>query len=136
MADLSPVAASVVATSGYSYIDVVAGASIVRGNLCYLNASNQAALVQADGTVTEATIAGVALNDAATGQPIRLQTGGSITIGATVAKGTLYGASATAGAIAPSTDIVTTGYYRSILGIASTTGIITLNIWNTGITLP
>ena len=52
-----------------------------------------------------------------------MQTGGKITIGATVVPGTMYGISATAGGICPMADL-TTGNYVTPLGLAISTTVL------------
>lgn len=77
---------------------------------------------------------GIALHGASSGQPLRIQTGGTITIGATTVKGTTYIVSATAGGIAPYSDLAN-GWYRTIIGVATdTAGTIKMGILVSGVT--
>jgi hypothetical protein len=69
------------------------------------------------------------LHAAASGQPIRYQTSGTITVGGTMTAGKIYVASATAGGIAPSADL-TTNWRTSIIGVATSTTVLTLGINN------
>src|SRR5262245_7735968 len=90
---------------------------------------------QADTTPEEAGQGGlgVALNGGAVDQPAFVQTGGTITIGATVAVGLLYVVSAAAGGIAPSADLVT-GNKVSLLGIGATATTLLLSVHVYGVT--
>ncbi len=71
-------------------------------------------------------VVGVALNAASAGQPVTFQQYGNITIGATVATGTAYYVSATAGGICPEADL-TTGDFPHFLGFATSTTVIALD---------
>lgn len=64
-----------------------------------------------------------------------IQTGGDITIGATVTVGETYVTSATEGKICPRADL-TTGDRINILGIAKSTSVIALRVNATGVTVP
>lgn len=135
-ADLSITAASVVPSSGAATIDVTSGATITAGKLCYINSTDgKAYLADANGTAATKVLRGIALNAASAGQPVRLQTAGTITIGATVTVGEIYVLSATAGGICPEADLAT-GHTVSIVGVATTTTAIFLNIFNSGAEVP
>lgn len=134
MTAISITAGNIIPATSYAYVDTVAATTITRGQVCYLNASNQAALAQCDGTALEATVAGIALNDAGAGQPIRLQNGGTMGMGAVLTAGVPYCVGATAGQIVPFEDIVSTNKV-SFLGVASTTSNLVIGINNTGVTL-
>lgn len=138
MADLSITAASVTAADGaVSKQEYVAGATITAGQLVYVDTanSNVLKLAQADGTLLEATVKGVALCGASTGQPCVIATAGDYNPGATVAVGTVYILSATAGGICPDADLASSSYC-SIFGVATTTSNIKLNIFNSGVEKP
>jgi hypothetical protein len=92
-------------------------------------------LSDANASATTKAITGIALNGAAIGQPVSVQTSGTITIGATVAVGTIYVVSATAGGIAPSTDLAST-WGTIIIGVADTTGTIKLQFFDSGVDVP
>lgn len=134
MADITQTAASVVkaapATLNQQY---VAGETIAAGMPVYKNASDgKLYKAKCAGTLAEATVFGVALNSVSANQPITVQVAGQITIGATVAVGTVYVSSSTYGGIAPVADL-TTGNYLSVIGFASTAGILVLDLNPTGI---
>lgn len=133
MADLAITAANVT-TSSTSITTGTAGAAVTAGQAVYQNSDGKYYLAQCDGTSAEATVFGIALCNAAAGQPLTVQTGGDITIGATVAKGTTYVVSANAGGIAPQADLVSTNYL-SYIGYGKTTSVLTINKTNTGVTL-
>jgi hypothetical protein len=138
MADLSITAGSVVAVDGaVSKQEYVAGATITAGQLVYVDtaAANVLKLAQADGTVLEATLKGVALCGAATGQPCVIAVSGDYNPGATVAVGTIYIVSAAAGAICPAADLASSSYC-SIFGVATTTSNIKISIFNSGVEKP
>lgn len=139
MANLSITATSVAKVSGTTNRNYDAGATITAGQAVYLDTSVSPSLwklSQCDGTALEATLGGIALHGASSGQPLAvLETGGVITIGATVEVGTIYVASATAGSICPWADLVSTNKV-SIIGYANTSGQLTLNVLNTGVAIP
>jgi hypothetical protein len=136
MANLSITAGSVLWTSGNKEVGV-AGAAITAGQPVYVDTanSNVIKLAGAASTALVATVAGVALHAAGTGQPISYATTGSIiNIGATTAKGMVYYASDTAGAIMPQADVATSTWYFSRIGYATTTGgVFVVDIKNTGV---
>lgn len=136
-ADVSITAGNVVPVAGYQFVDGIAGETITAGQTLYLKESDSRYWKADSDSATSAVrvLVGIALNGASAGQPLRVQTAGSITIGGTVAVGTVYILSDTAGGIMPSTD-VETGDYVSIVGIATTTGIILLDITNSGVAVP
>lgn len=135
MADLSITAASVVAADGaVSMQEYTAGATITAGCLVYVDTANSniLKLAQADGTLLEATLKGIALNGASTGQQCIVAVAGDLNPGATVAVGETYVVSATAGKICPIGDL-TTSDYVSILGVATTASNLKINIFNSGV---
>jgi hypothetical protein len=132
MADLSVTATSVAFTSGETGA-AAAAAAITAGAVVYINASGLVALAQSDGTATEATIAGVALNGGNSGQLITYAKNGSvINIGATLVLGDIYCASVTAGAAGRIEELASTNYI-SVLGYPLTTSSLKINIINTGL---
>ncbi len=137
MADLTITAANVAPGTNAS-IDrsYLAGATITAGQTVYLDTTTTTwKLADANLSQAAAVLGGVALHGASSGQPLAVQTRGQITIGATVAVGTIYQLSATAGGIAPSADAVS-GWYTSTLGVAITTGIIDINIQVSNVAKP
>lgn len=138
MADLSVTATSVVAVeSEVGKQEYIAGATITAGQAVYIDTANSNVVkpAQADGTLLEATVAGVALNGGATGQPIIVAVSGKFNPGATVAVGTVYILSATAGGICPAADLVSSSYC-SVIGVGTTASELTLGINNSGVEKP
>lgn len=133
MADITVTAASVVKASGTA-ISGTLGETVTAGQTVYLKSADSRywkALTTSAETSGSGGL-GIALNGGAAGQPVSIQTSGVITIGATVAVGTIYVLSDTAGGICPAADNGSADYV-TILGIASTTGAITLGISASGI---
>lgn len=130
MADLTITAANVNKITG-NVKNYTAAVAITAGQPVYLNTSSQAALADADALASAAAI-GIAENSAAAGQQVGVQISGTMDVGATLAVGTVYVVSTTAGGIAPLADIAS-GDYTTILGIASAAGVLNLNVWATGI---
>jgi len=125
MSNLSPTAANVKRVSGATF-QKIAGGTIARGDACYIKASdNKAYQGQCDGTAEEAEALYIALNDAAADQPVTLQKGGEVNMGAIFTVGVVYCLSATAGKICPFADLVSTNRL-TIIGAARTTSILRL----------
>lgn len=128
MADITQTPANVAAASGAPTKDGIAGATIVAGDVLYVDATDGNKLKRAvDSALASAAAVGVALNGGANGQPIRYQTGGGINPGGTVAVGETYFVSRNAGKIAPDIDVLT-GVFRTALGIGTTTSNIKFGI--------
>lgn len=134
MADLSITATSVVAGVNAAKTTGIAGATITAGQLVYLDASDgRYKLADANGSGTAIKeVQGVALHGAASGQPLTIQRQGTVTIGATVAVGTIYALSATAGGIAPVADLAS-GHVVSIVGVGASASAILLGIFNSAV---
>lgn len=62
-------------------------------------------------------------------------TAGTLTIGGTVVVGTVYVVSATAGGIAPSADLAT-GWYTTILGVATTAAKLSMGLKASSVAVP
>lgn len=119
MADLTITAANVIAGSDAVKEAGTAGATITAGQTVKKNASGLFVLDDADDAPLAGTT-GIALNGAATGQPVVVQTAGTITLG-TGTEGIPYFVSPTAGGLCPLADI-TTGDYVKIAGIGKDGG--------------
>lgn len=134
MADVTITAGSV-APSGSTYTKtlVTFGEAVTQGMSVYLKSSDSKYYkAQADGTAEESTVAGIALSSCSTNQLGAILTSGTLTIGGTVVKGTPYYVSTTAGGICPFGDLGSTNYV-SLIGFATTTGIISVSLNPTGI---
>lgn len=137
MVDLTITAANVVAGTNAVKKLVKAGATITAGQLVYRNSTTgKYQPVDSDSATAEArTPEGIALHGASDNQPLSIQTAGDITIGATVAVGTVYVASDTAGGIMPTTDLET-GDYVTIVGVGISTSAIRLGFNSSGVAVP
>lgn len=132
MAVLAITAANVAKGARANTKNGTAGAAITQGQPVYLD-SVTGNLFPADADVlTSAAVVGIALNAAATGQPVTYQTSGPITIGATVVTGTAYYASTTAGGVCLESDLAS-GDFATFLGFATSTTVITLDIKASGV---
>ena len=126
MANLIITDGDVLASSSGQKRNGIAGETITQGELIYLKiADGEWYLMDADLDVVaagaEITEVAVALNGASDGQPIDyVQVDDDFTPGATLAVGEVYLASATAGAIAPFSDIGG-GQYGTFVGVATST---------------
>ena len=136
MADLTITAASVVASSDATIEHGKAGETITAGQAVYKDASSGKYL-KADsnsGTPAARTPRGIALNGAALDQPLAIARSGPVTIGATLTAGTGYYLSDTAGGICPVAD-VGSGENVVLLGLATSTTVLALDIQASGVTL-
>lgn len=133
MADLSITAANVVKGAVSTTRAGTAGAAITAGDALY---TLDGKLVLANtATAATAMCVGIALNDAAAGQPVVYLAAGKIDPGATVAIGTYYVLSATAGNICPIADLVSTDYVTGI-GFGTAADEITVAINASGVAVP
>jgi hypothetical protein len=128
MADLAITAANVISGAG-ARIDRkrTAAVAITAGQWVYRD-GDQYKLADCNSATAAARVPdGIALNGAAAGQPLAVQTGGDITIGATLTPGTTYYLSGTAGGTRPGTDN-TTGDYPCVVGIARSASLLRIGI--------
>lgn len=137
MANISITAANVaVSTAAVVRREYPAGATITAGQLVYLNAPNQWALVDSDAAVTGNGVndlCGIALNGASSGQPLAVCTQdlGGFTVGGTLVNGRTYYSSTSAGAIAD--DVPTTGAFPRVLGVARSAALLVFNPTASGV---
>lgn len=139
MAILSITAASVAAGSdAQKDTGGLAGETITAGQLVYRKSTDSRWwLLQQDGTAEEAGVGvqtGIALHGSLAGQPLSVQTGGSITIGATIAAGVVYYGHDTAGGIGPVADNGS-GDRIFIVGYGTSTTVMQLLLRATGASL-
>jgi hypothetical protein len=136
MADLTITAASVISGSGAKKTLGVAGAAITAGQAVYLDATTNTFKLADDNSATAAARVpfGIALHAASAGQPLSVQTEGPITIGAALTAGVAYYLSDVPGGICPVADLAA-GEYPSILGIATSTTVLDLDIQRSGVAL-
>lgn len=102
-----------------------AGTTLTAGKSYYLDANNLAQLADANASSTTAAGVGIALGGAGANQPFFGFEGGALSFGAVLTQGLVYVVSATAGGIAPTSDL-TTGWFTTILGYAQTTSILVM----------
>ncbi len=133
MSEVSITPASVVPAANAEFFQGTAGGTITAGMACYLDtATNTLKAADANLSAAAATVKGIAAHGASAGQPLRVQTTGSITIGGTVVLATIYVLSpTTAGSIVPDADAAS-GSYCSIIGVATSASVLALSIFNSG----
>lgn len=121
--DLSITAASVLASSTAKTKVVKAGATVTAGQVVYLDAVTVTYKLARANAVGTASPAGIALNGASSGQPLKIVIfDPDFTPGVSATEGVhLMLSSATAGAIAPAADL-TTGAYPFVFGIVKNGG--------------
>lgn len=135
MTDISVTASSVVPGAGAKRQTKTASVAITAGQVVYVNSSDQLALADNDASTTTASAVGIALNSCAANQPCSYATSGPVTFNAVLTSGTIYVLSATAGGIAPAADLDAEDYV-TILGVASSTTSLTVNIFASGHQVP
>jgi hypothetical protein len=141
IADITITPGSVVPVAGYISENGTAGATITAGQVVYLDSSDSKYKLADSNSATAAVRAayGIALHGGSNGQPMQILRSGDITIGATVAVGTVYVLSATPGGIAPAapgvTDLVT-GMYTFVIGIGQTAAILTVKFFTASVAVP
>jgi hypothetical protein len=120
MADLVITAANVLPGTNARRMSGTAGVTITPGQAVFLHHDGYYyktdANAGADATTSRA--AGIALSGGSLGQPLEVQTGGKITIGAAVTVGNIYVVSATLVGIAPITDQAAERRCRSVRTVA------------------
>jgi hypothetical protein len=133
MADLTITAANVVSGGGNTR-QGTAGATLTAGQAVYLDSTDGKYKLADSDSVTAAVRqpVGIALNGAASGQPVLVQYDGPVTIGATLTAGLAYYLSKTAGGICPVADIASGGY-ATIIGIALSTTVLDIKIHQSGV---
>lgn len=135
MADLVLVPAQVLPGAGASFTYGTAGVAVTAGQVCYVDtAAKQMKLADANDTTLTATVKGIAMHAASPGQPLALQSGGELTLGAGAAMvvGELYVLSANPGMLAPVADLAA-GHYTVLLGVATSATSLRLQVLNSGV---
>jgi len=133
MTALTVTAANVVPQSNAIFADHTAGETITAGMSVYIDTTTgKAKKADANASALTSVARGIATHGASDGQPLRVQIGGDINMGATLAVNTAYVVGATAGDVAPIADL-TTGWYGALLGIAISTSVLRLCVTNTGV---
>ncbi len=126
-------AANVVPGTGAIIVTGTAGATITQGQPVYFDTTtNQYKLADSNATAATEQVVGISVSSALTGQPIAVQTSGTLGLGAILTAGKVYVNSANPGMVAPVADLAS-GWVTSILGYASSISNLVINIVNTGI---
>lgn len=126
MVDISITAASVISAAASKRARGNAGATIVAGDVVYLDAETTGEYLLADSDAVAAAARGstgklaFALNGAGDGQPLEVHQEGLLTVGSVLTAGVTYYLSDTPGKICPLAD-VTGGDYYVIVGVAVST---------------
>lgn len=134
MSAISVTAASVAPGTDCEIVNATAGASITAGQPLYIDTANGSVMKVADCDLSAlaATVAGISLHAASSGQPIAYAKAGYVTFNAALTAGKAYVLGATAGDICPIADL-TTNWRTSLLGIAYSTTSLKLLIHNSGV---
>jgi hypothetical protein len=135
MADLTVTASDVLAYAGARTTDGTAGAAITAGQVLYKDATDGTMKLADASTAAKAAAKGIALNNAAVGQPVKYLTAGGIDPGAVVTVGTIYGVTDTAGGIGPVSERAAADFI-TILGVAVTASRINVDIAPSGVAVP
>lgn len=132
MADLTVTAANVAAQSGAGTQRKNAGAAITAGMALFLATDGDVEPAQHDVDAATARCIGVALCDAAVGQPVVYAVSGQVNLGATLVVGETYVVGAAGGGIAPVAD-VGTGDFSTIVGVAVSSSLLKMGINESGV---
>ncbi|NNE62362.1 MAG: hypothetical protein HKN35_15830 [Woeseia sp.] len=138
MADLTQTAANVglTDTAGSTVAVKQAGEALTQGQPVYLNtADSKYYKCDANVSAVTAAAAGICMSPAATDEYFILCSAGPIDLGGTLAIGTTYIVSATAGGVAPDADAAT-GWFKTALGHAIATDRLELDINASGVAVP
>lgn len=139
MAAYAQTAANVVSSAGARTISGTSGATITAGMPVYRDASDGNKFKPAIATSeAAAAVVGIALCAASNGQPLVVQTEGTINAGCNFVTPALpiFLSAEDAGAIVPFADIGLSGAYCTILGVTASSSLLELNIFASGSALP
>jgi hypothetical protein len=124
--------ANVVAGASADFFQGYAGAQVTAGMAVYEDPNDHKLRgADADGGAGAANVKGIALHGAADGQPLRVQTGGVISIGGTTVVGEQYALGETAGAIVPATELAL-GSFVTLIGVGASNNTLKLAIAASG----
>ncbi len=131
---------TVLASAGAKVKWVTCGVQTTAGEPVYLDSadSNKSKLCDSD-FLASSDCEGIALNGAEDGQPLKIITKGELFIGGTVAVGTRYFVSVTAGGITPHSDaaaLPAIGDYVTLLAVGKTTTLLDVQIHVSGVAIP
>ena len=136
MVDLVITAANCVKGTGAVTEAGTAGETITAGQAVYLDSSDAKYKLADNNSATAAVRQprGIALNGASDGQPLTIIKSGPVTIGGTMTAGGAYYLSDTPGGICPVADSGA-GEYSCLLGMATSTTVLDVNIDYSGVSL-
>jgi len=135
MVDITITPASVIAGTGTIQKAGTSGATIVAGNIVYLDPTDSKyKLADSDAMPAGVTVVYLALNGASDGQPITVLQRGDVALGAVLTAGARYYLSETAGGVQPEADLGV-GEDVILLGLASDASTLQFNPQNPGVTL-
>jgi hypothetical protein len=137
MTDIVITAASVIAGDNAIVESGTAGATITAGQAVYREAAtNKFKLADNNSATAEVRLPrGIALNGASNGQPLSIVKSGPVTIGGTMTPNVAYYLGDTPGGICPVADLilpVATGEYPTIIGMATSTTVLDVDIQTSG----
>jgi len=136
MTDLVITAANVLSGSGAKITHGTAGATVTAGQTVYRDPTDSKYKLADNNSATAAvrSVDGFALHASLAGQPLAVHESGPLTVGATMTAGTVYVLSDTPGGVQPTTDLGS-GEYPTILGIATSTTVLNVNIQESGVAI-
>lgn len=136
MSDYVITAASVLPGAGRSPSHGIAGATITAGKAVVIDPTTNKYVLSDSNSATAALrgVDGIALNGASDGQPLAVHTKGPLTLGAVLTAGVAVYASDTPGGLCPVAD-VGSGEYSTIIGIATSTSVLDVDIQESGVAL-
>lgn len=124
--------ANVVAGADADFFQGYAGATITAGMAVYQDRADAKLRPGTNGGgAGAAAVKGIALNGAADGQPVRVQTDGSLAIGGTTIVGEQYALDATAGGLLPVGELAQNAFV-TIIGVGQASNRLRLSIEATG----
>lgn len=132
MAVITITPANVVAGADADFFQGYAGATITAGMAVYEDRNDHKLRgADADGGAGAANVKGIALHGAGDGQPLRVQTDGTLAIGGTTVVGEQYVLGIAAGAILPADELALNAFV-TIIGVGAPNNALRLAIEATG----
>jgi len=132
MVDIVVTAASVQPAAGSVSKRGIAGEALTAGMGVFKAVDGDIEAAENDLTAADAAGIGIALNDAALGQPIEYVITGDVIFNAVLAAGQVYIVGAAPGGIAPEADAVA-GEFVTVLGVGTSTTNLKLGILQSGV---
>jgi hypothetical protein len=134
MADLSITATSVIPGADAVTVDGTCGETIAAGKWVYKDPTTKQWLLADSNVLAKDDPEGIALSGGAVGQPLEIQTGGTLTIGGTMTAGIPYFLSETPGGMQPLADLAAVEKV-TLLGISMSTTVFLIAIARSGVIL-